>query len=146
MHYVYNYVTKALIAQTACNHDLFQIKKECERNQVFYYVESFNDEEPITAQSLADDVIAAIDLEDELEALPIEANPNRFIKSSFTLSLLWVAKFYHSLSDSYKRNCKQGLSAWRSSIKPYKLYRHYLGLSMDLMTSDSPNSFRWWQV
>ena len=194
MHYLYNYVTKALIAQTVCNHDLSQIKKECERNQVFYYVESFCDEEPITTQSLAVDVIEAINESNEAFILWIDGkpskissdrqtlfgeyndakyegrsvditwhehyqdaydivlaqatspNPNRFIKSSFTLSLLWVAKFYRSLSDSYKRNCNQELSAWRSSIKSYKLYRYYLGLSTGLMTTDSLNSYRWCQT
>ena len=43
--------------------------------------------------------LEAIDLEDELEALPIETNPNRFIKSSFILSLLWVSKFYRAMGN-----------------------------------------------
>ena len=38
--------------------------------------------------------LEAIDLEDELAGLLAKANPDRFIKSSFALSLLWVAKFY----------------------------------------------------
>jgi hypothetical protein len=29
------------------------------------------------------------------------ANPNRFVKSSFALSLLWCAKFYRVITDSY---------------------------------------------
>lgn len=95
MHYVYNRLNGNLIAQTVCDFDLSQIKKECELNQVFYYVETFNDEEPITAQSLADNVIKVINEGDELKVTP---NPNRFIKSSFTLSLLWIAKFYSHLA------------------------------------------------
>ena len=90
--------------------------------------------------------LEAIDLEDELEGLPIEANPNRFIKSSFSISLLWVAKFYRSLCDSYKKNCNQELSAWRSSMKAFQLYRYYLGLSTDFMTIDSPYSYRWFRA
>ena len=73
------------------------------------------------------------------------ANPNRFIKSSFTLSLLWVAKFYRCITDSYKKNCRQDISAWRFSARTYQLYRHYLGLSTIYSTIGSPNSYRWFR-
>ena len=63
--------------------------------------------------------LEAIDLEDELEALPVEANPNRFIKSSFTLSLLWVAKFYASLEAEYKGFSSQATKAANCALDAY---------------------------
>ena len=63
--------------------------------------------------------LEAVDLEDELEALPVEANPNRFIKSSFTLSLLWVAKFYASLEAEYKGFSSQAVKAANCALEVY---------------------------
>ena len=77
----------------------------------------WTDEELTTAQSLADDVISAINEGNELEAPT--PNPNRFIKSSFTLSLLWVAKFYASLEGEYKAFSKQAAKAAECALDAY---------------------------
>lgn len=118
--------TKQCFDFEICNENLFDVSSvKAERNSLY---------------------LEAIDLEDELAALSVEANRNRFIKSSFTLSLLWVAKFYRSLSDSYRKNCNQELSAWRCGCRTYQLYRRYLGLSADFMFIGAPNSYRWFRT
>ena len=73
-------------------------------------------------------------------------NPNRFIKSSFTLSLLWVAKFYRSLSDSYKRiNENAALAASYSSYTAIPLSRLLCGFP-NVWAWELPNSYRWFKA
>lgn len=88
-----------------------------------------------------------IDLEDELEALdaiPAPPSANRFVKSSFALSLLWVAKFYRSLANSYVAFSARELAAFDLYINSYKAFQMVLGLSCGLFFEyQLPNTFNW---
>lgn len=53
------------------------------------------------------------------------ARSNRFIKSSFALSLLWVAKYFSSLADSYKHDGSTDLAPSHDKIMiAYAAYRN----------------------
>lgn len=51
---------------------------------------------------------------------------NRFVKSSFALSLLWVAYFYLEISRSYKRVCGEWYASWRYAKRTSTNYKRSL--------------------
>ena len=50
-----------------------------------------------TSQEAYDILLSGVSFDEYMNEK--EPNPNRFIKSSFTLSLLWVAKFYRAMAN-----------------------------------------------
>lgn len=65
-------------------------------------------------------------------------NPNRFIKSSFALSLLWTARFYAVLSDK-----RTNLRAYWSCLEAFGVMVFTLGYPINSLKQHFRNSVKW---
>ena len=74
------------------------------------------------------------DAYDIVHAQTTNPNPNRFIKSSFTLSLLWVAKFYSVVDKACTSTANQNIYA--------ALYHFFSPLNLYLRIT-MPNTLDW---
>lgn len=81
----------------------------------------------ITAKAGSGDAVATIDKSND-----DDRNPNRFIKSSFTLSLLWVAKLYSSFTPNSLTNA--------CIFKAYTAFMRVFSKQMITVFDSTPNT------
>lgn len=70
-------------------------------------------------------------------------SPNRFIKSSFALSLLWVGKFYRCITDSYQIGSDRGISSYQCFFNAYKALKGLQNSNAESLYRFMPNTHKY---